>query len=480
MTLALYDTLRRAEVEFIPAVEGRVSMYVCGPTVQGDAHVGHGRAAVVFDVLRRYLAHTGYSVRFVQNVTDIDDKIILRARREGVDAAEIATRYTRAFERTMDALGVLPPDIRPLATGHLLEMQELIATLIAQDRAYAVEGDVFFRVRSFPTYGALSNRRIDDLVEGEDVVDADRKEDPLDFALWKSAKPGEPSWPSPWGPGRPGWHIECSAMAVTHLGAGFDIHGGGLDLVFPHHENEIAQHEAAHGTVFARHWVHNGLVQMGDAKMSKSVGNVVSLAEAIAVFGRGPLRLWYLSAQHRTPLTFDDQRLEDARIVFQRFVTFLRAARRAAGDAAADGESGRDHRGRFVAAMDDDLNAPVAVAALHELAGTGSDLLRAAGAGDVPARAALTDLADTLVDLADGVLGLGLTEALASAAAVERRMAPLVEAELARRAEARAAKDFATADAIRDELIAAGVVVEDGANGASWYVSDLPGTPASV
>ena len=480
MALALYDTLRRAEVEFVPAVEGRVGMYVCGPTVQGDAHVGHGRAAVVFDMLRRYLTHTGYAVRFVQNVTDIDDKIILRARREGVDAAMIATRYTRAFERTMDALGVLPPDVRPLATGHLLEMQELISTLIAQGKAYAVEGDVFFRVRSFPAYGGLSNRRIDDLVEGEDVVDADRKEDPLDFALWKSAKPGEPSWPSPWGPGRPGWHIECSAMAVTHLGAGFDIHGGGLDLVFPHHENEIAQHEAAHGTAFARHWVHNGMVQMGDAKMSKSVGNVVSLAEAIAAFGRGPLRLWYLSAQHRTPLTFDDQRLEDARIVFQRFVTFLRAARRAAGDAAADGESGRDHRGRFVAAMDDDLNAPVAVAALHELAGTGSDLLRAAGAGDVPARAALTDLADTLVDLADGVLGLGLTEALASAAAVERRMAPLVEAELARRAEARAAKDFATADAIRDELVAAGVVVEDGANGASWYVSDLPGTPASV
>jgi cysteinyl-tRNA synthetase len=480
MALALYDTLRRAEVGFVPAVEGHVGMYVCGPTVQGDAHVGHGRAAVVFDVLRRYLTHTGYVVRFVQNVTDIDDKIILRARREGVDAAVIATRYTRAFERTMDALGVLPPDVRPLATGHLLEMQELIATLIAQGKAYAVEGDVFFRVRSFPAYGALSNRRIDDLVEGEDVVDADRKEDPLDFALWKSAKPGEPSWPSPWGAGRPGWHIECSAMSVTHLGAGFDIHGGGLDLVFPHHENEIAQHEAAHGTAFARHWVHNGMVQMGDAKMSKSVGNVVSLAEAIAVFGRGPLRLWYLSAQHRTPLTFDDQRLEDARVVFQRFVTFLRAARRAAGDTTADAASGRPHRERFVAAMDDDLNAPVAIAALHELAGTGSDLLRAAGTGDVAARAALADLADTLVDLADGVLGLGLTEALASAAAVERRMAPLVEAELARRAEARAAKDFATADAIRDELIAAGVVVEDSASGASWYVSDLPGAPASA
>jgi cysteinyl-tRNA synthetase len=475
MALVLYDTLRRTEVVFVPAVEGRVGMYVCGPTVQGDAHVGHGRAAVVFDVLRRYLAHSGYEVRFVQNVTDIDDKIILRARREGVDAAVIATRYTRAFERTMEALGVLPPDVRPLATGHLLEMQELISTLIAQDKAYAVEGDVFFRVRSFPAYGALSNRRIDDLVEGDDVVDRDRKEDPLDFALWKSAKPGEPSWPSPWGPGRPGWHIECSAMSVTHLGADFDIHGGGLDLVFPHHENEIAQHEAAHGTTFARHWVHNGMVQMGDAKMSKSVGNVVSLADAIATVGRGPLRLWYLSAQHRTPLTFDDQRLDDARVVFQRFVTFLRAARRAAGDVAADATAGAVHRERFVAAMDDDLNAPVAVSALHELAGTGSDLLRSASGGDAAARAALADLCDTLVDLADGVLGLGLEDALSAAAAIERRMAPLVEAELARRADARAAKDFSTADAIRDGLVAAGVIVEDGASGVSWYVSELPG-----
>jgi len=248
MPLMLYDTLRREEVAFVPAEPGRVGMYVCGPTVQGDAHVGHGRAAVVFDVLRRHLAFSGYAVRFVQNVTDIDDKIILRARREGVDHAVISTRYARAFERTMDALGVLAPDVRPLATGHLLEMQELITRLIAEDKAYAVDGDVFFRVRSFPTYGALSNRRIDDLVEGADVVDRDRKEDPLDFALWKSAKPEEPSWPSPWGPGRPGWHIECSAMAATHLGAGFDIHGGGLDLVFPHHENEIAQHEAAHDT----------------------------------------------------------------------------------------------------------------------------------------------------------------------------------------------------------------------------------------
>jgi cysteinyl-tRNA synthetase len=472
MPLMLYDTLRREEVPFVPAEPGRVGMYVCGPTVQGDAHVGHGRAAVVFDVLRRHLASSGYAVRFVQNVTDIDDKIILRARREGVDHAVISTRYARAFERTMDALGVLPPDVRPLATGHLLEMQQLITALIDAGKAYAVDGDVFFRVRSFPTYGALSNRRIDDLVEGADVVDRDRKEDPLDFALWKSAKLDEPSWPSPWGPGRPGWHIECSAMAATHLGAGFDIHGGGLDLVFPHHENEIAQHEAAHGTTFARHWVHNGMVQMGDAKMSKSVGNVVALADAVGSVGRGPLRLWYLSAHHRSPLTFDDERLEDAQAVFQRFVTFVRAARRAAGDVAADGSSAEAHRAAFTAAMDDDLNAPVAVAALHQLVADGSDRLRAASSGDAAAQAAVADLADALVTLADDVLGLGIADVLARAATLEARIAPLVAGELELRAAARAAKDFATADAIRDRLAAAGVVVEDTPGGVVWYAAE--------
>ena len=470
MSLVLFDTLRRAEVEFVPAVEGRVGMYVCGPTVQAEPHVGHGRAAVVFDLLRRHLQHSGLAVRYVQNVTDIDDKIILRARREGTDAAAVATRYGRVFERTMDALGVLPPDVRPLATGHLLEMQELVTALIAADRAYVVDGDVFFRVRSFPAYGRLSNRRVDELVEGEDVVDADRKEDPLDFALWKAAKPGEPSWPSPWGRGRPGWHLECSAMSVAHLGAGFDIHGGGLDLVFPHHENEIAQHEAAHGTTFARHWVHNGMVTMGEAKMSKSVGNVVGLGDAVAAVGRGPLRLWYLSAQHRTPLTFDDDRLADAGTVFARFLTFARAARRAAGDAAPDGATGRRHRDAFVAALDDDLNAPVAVAALHELVADGGERLRRPDAE----AGALADLAATLVELADDVLGLGVADVLAEEAALGARVAPLVEDALARRAEARAAKDFATADAIRDRLAAAGVVVEDGPAGAVWHVPARP------
>jgi cysteinyl-tRNA synthetase len=470
LSLQLYDTLRRAEVPFEPRTEGEASVYVCGPTVQADAHVGHGRLAVVTDVLRRHLDATGYAVTFVQNVTDIDDKIILRARREQVPPAVISTRYTQRWNRSMDALGIAPPDIQPLATGHLLEMQALIAELIDQDKAYAVGGDVFFRVRTFEGYGKLSGRRIDDMQQGEDVVDADRKEDPLDFAMWKSAKPGEPSWPSPWGDGRPGWHIECSAMAVKHLGEGFDIHCGGLDLVFPHHENEIAQHEAAHGGTFARHWVHNGMVRMGEEKMSKSIGNVVSLAEATTRWGVGPLRYWYLSASHRSPLTFDTDRLVDATAGHTRLATFLRSARRASFGTEADRTAADGHRSAFTAAMDDDLNAPQAVAALHELVSVGNDLLPRAEAGKDEARSQVAALADALVDLADGTLGLALSAALEDAAAREKQLAPLVDQLLDQRQRARADRDFATADAVRDQLAAAGVTVEDRPDGPRWYV----------
>ncbi len=474
MTLSLYDTLAREQRPFEPREEGMAALYVCGPTVQGDAHIGHGRAAVVFDVLRRYLEWRGYAVTFVQNVTDIDDKIILRARREGLEPAVVATRYTRAWNRTMDALGVRAPDVQPLATGHLLEMQALIQLLLDQDKAYAVEGNVFFRVRRFAGYGRLSRRRVDDMQQGEDIVDASDKEDPLDFAMWKAAKPGEPAWPSPWGPGRPGWHIECSAMAAKHLGHGFDIHGGGLDLVFPHHENEIAQHEAAHGDTFARYWVHNGMVQMGAEKMSKSVGNVVSLEEALSAWGVGPLRLWYLSAQHRTPLTFDTARLRDAAAVHQRFVTFLRAARRVASDVGVDDTAAAVHRAAFAAAMDADLNAPAAVAAVHELVTAGNEALTAAERGDVAASARVAGLAGALTELGDGVLGLHLEAALADAAGVERQLAALVDSLLEQRAAARAERDFATADGIRDQLGAAGVVVEDRPDGVRWYVADAP------
>ena len=472
MTLSLYDTLTREQRPFEPREEGRASLYVCGPTVQGDAHIGHGRAAVVFDVLHRYLAWSGYAVTFVQNVTDIDDKIILRARRERLEPAVVATRYTRAWNRTMDALGVLPPHVQPLATGHLLEMQALIQRLVEQDKAYAVEGNVFFRVRTFDGYGKLSGRRVDDMQQGEDIVDASDKEDPLDFAMWKAAKPGEPAWSSPWGDGRPGWHIECSAMAAKHLGHGFDIHGGGLDLVFPHHENEIAQHEAAHGDTFARYWVHNGMVQMGAEKMSKSVGNVVSLEEALALWDVGPLRLWYLSAQHRTPLTFETDRLRDAATVHQRFVTFLRSARRVADGAEVDTGAAARHRDAFSAAMDADLNAPAAVAAIHELVTAGNEALTAAERGDAAARSRVAGLAQALTELGDDVLGLHLEASLADAAGVERQLATLVESLLEQRAEARTARDFAAADAIRDQLTAAGVVVEDRPDGARWYVAE--------
>ena len=478
MSLVLYDTLRREKRPFEPRIEGEVSMYVCGPTVQADAHVGHGRAAVVFDVLRRYLRWQGLRVLFVQNVTDIDDKIILRARRERVEPPVISTRYTRAWNRTMDALGVLAPDVQPLATGHLLQMQALVARLIEQGKAYEVDGDVFFRVRSFDAYGQLSRRQIDDMRQGADVVDADRKEDPLDFALWKAAKPGEPAWTSPWGQGRPGWHLECSAMAVEHLGHGFDLHGGGLDLVFPHHENEIAQHEAAHGTTFARTWVHNGMVQLGSEKMSKSIGNVVSLEDAVIEWGTGPLRLWYLSAQHRTPLTFETDRLRDATLTFQRFATFVRSARRTAASDATDAASdaaaavAAGHRAAFAAAMDDDLNAPVAVAALHELVSAGNDRLSAAEAGDATARAEVAALAGLLVELADEVFGLGLDASLAAAGSLEQRLAPLVAGLLEQRTAARAARDFATADAIREQLTTAGIVVEDRPDAPRWYLAE--------
>ena len=472
MSLVLYDTLHREKVPFVPRDEGRATIYVCGPTVQADPHVGHGRGTVLFDVLRRYLRFRGYTVTFVTNVTDIDDKIILKARREDVAPAVIATRYTRLWNRTMEALGVEAPDVQPLATGHLLEMHALIARLIEQDKAYEVDGDVFFRVRSFEGYGKLSRRQIDDMQQGDDIVDADVKDDPLDFAMWKAAKQGEPAWPSPWGPGRPGWHIECSAMATTHLGAEFDIHGGGLDLVFPHHENEIAQHEAAHGTTFARTWVHNGMVQMGDDKMSKSIGNVVSLEEAVNEWGQGPLRLWYLSAHHRSPLIFESDRLRDATTVHRRFVTFLRSARRAAGDMGADPEAAAPHLDAFRSAMDDDVNAPQALAALHELVTDGNERLSKAEAGHDDARAAVAGLADALVEIGDRVLGLALTAALEDAATREQQIAPLVAQLLEQRAAARRDKDFATADAIRDQLSSAGIVVEDRPDGARWHVED--------
>jgi cysteinyl-tRNA synthetase len=475
MALHLYDTLRRDTVPFEPRDEGKASLYLCGPTVQAGPHVGHGRGAVVFDVLRRYLIWSGYEVTLVRNVTDIDDKIIMRAQREGTTQAQIATRYAREFNQAMDALHVLPPDVEPLATGHIIEMQELIAELIEQDKAYERDGNVLFRVRKFPDYGKLSGRKIDDLVGGEDVVGSDIKDDPLDFAMWKAAKPDEPSWPSPWGEGRPGWHIECSAMASKHLGHGFDIHGGGLDLVFPHHENEITQYEAAHGEPFARHWVHNGMVRMGEEKMSKSLGNIVALQDAIDEWGPGTLRMWYLSAHHRSPLTFEDDRILDARASYTRLVTFLQTAAVALpADVEPDESAAADKVEAFRTAMDDDLNAPAAIAVLHDIASAGHEQLKAAEGGDAAAAATVAALASTLRTLADDVLGLGLQVVLERTQHLADRLAPVVADLLDQRATARGDKDFARADAIRDQLAASGVVVEDRPAGSRWYLEAFP------
>ena len=483
MGLTLYDTMTREERPFEPREEGRASLYVCGPTVYSGAHIGHGRAAVVFDLLRRHLEHGGLTVDHVSNITDVDDKIILRAARERTSAAAVATRHTLGWNATMARIGVLPPTIQPTATGHILQMQALMQELLDKDMAYVADGNVLFRVRRFEAYGQLSGRDPDEMVSQDDVIGHDVKDDPLDFTMWKAAKPDEPAWSSPWGDGRPGWHIECSAMAAEHLGHGFDIHGGGFDLVFPHHENEAAQYEAARGAPFARYWMHNGMVRMGEEKMSKSIGNIVSLDEATERWGRGALRLWYLSAQHRSPLTFEEGRLDEAGTSLERFATFARTAELVDPDrddpdregAAAEADVDA-HRAAFVESLDDDLNAPRAVAALHALVADGNDAMGAAERGEEQALQRVRGLHDLLLELSDDVLGLGLGDVLAEGRQLSARVAPLVRDAIERRRTAREDKDFATADAIRDQLAEAGVVLEDRPTGPRWYVAPQGGS----
>jgi cysteinyl-tRNA synthetase len=456
--MRLYNTLTRQISEFVPRDAGRVGMYVCGPTVYDVPHIGHARAILVPDVLRRYLEWTGLRVFHVRNVTDIDDKIITRAQREGRSSFEVAEEFTRVYDEQVARLGVLPPHIVPRATGHIVEMIELIAELIKRGAAYAADGDVLFSVRSFPEYGKLSGRDVDELRAGARIDPGEQKRDPVDFALWKAAKPGEPSWPSPWGPGRPGWHIECSAMSTKYLSAGFDIHGGGMDLQFPHHENEIAQSEAATGQTFVRWWVHNGMLTIGAEKMSKSLGNFIPLDEAIDRYGAGGLRMFFLSAHYRSPLEFADDRLAEGRAAFERLRAFVRATADLP-EAAERTQEADDARARFRAVMDDDLNTPQAQAVLFDLARTGHAHL-SAGRKDEAAAAR-----DTLIELA-GVLGYDLGEAAGGGTSV----APLVEELLALREEARARRDFATADRIRGRIAEAGVVVEDTPTGPRWHL----------
>ncbi len=461
MALQVYNTLTRRKEPFEPLHEGRVLMYVCGPTVYDSTHIGHAMSYLVFDIIRRYLEFKGYTVRHVQNFTDVDDKIIARAHSLGVTPEELADRYSREFLRDMEALGVKEAHLYPRATAEVPTIIKIVQGLIDKGYAYVADGNVYFRVVAFEGYGRLSGRSLEDLRAGEDVEASEHKTDPADFALWKAAKPGEPAWDSPWGPGRPGWHIECSAMCYHHLGEQVDIHGGGTDLIFPHHENEIAQTEAFTGRrPFVKYWLHNGLLQLGEEKMSKSLGNLITVQEFLEEHEPDVLRLFVLSSHYRRPLTYTREAIGAAERGLGRLRSALRPPH---ADSASDGdplrEAARQTRQRFVSAMDDDFNTPQALAALF-------DLVRAINQArdEGVAGPAFADAQATLLELA-GVLGLRLelppTEQV-------QAIAPFVDLLVRVRGDLRAAKQWALADQIRDELAKLGIILEDGPSGTTW------------
>lgn len=453
--MKLSDTLTGEKRDFAPA-DGTVRMYVCGITPYASAHVGHAMSYIVFDVLHRYLEFKGFEVRYVQNFTDIEDKLIARAAAESTTVEELAERHIAEYFEDMAALNVLDADVYPRATQEIPKILEVVSVLIEKGYAYPSGGDVYFRVRSSPAYGKLSHRSLDAMRAGARVEPGVEKEHPMDFALWKAAKPGEPSWDSPWGPGRPGWHIECSAMALRYLGDSIDIHGGGQDLVFPHHENEIAQSEAFSGAEpFARFWVHNGLLHLDAEKMSKSLGNLVTIRDALAKYSSDAIRVSVLNAHYRGPGYYSDEALAGA----ERAAARLRQAVSVRAPAGVSEErlDPSAHRERFIAAMDDDLNTPQALAVLFDLA---RDMNRDAEAGrDV------ADARSTLLELGREVLGLRIEE---REAAVDDELAARVQALVDRRSELRAAKRFAEADTVRDELSALGVTLTDSAEGTTW------------
>lgn len=487
MTLRLYDTAARSVREFSPLTPGKASLYLCGATVQAPPHIGHVRSGLNFDILVRWLRASGYEVTLCRNVTDIDDKILRVAADEGVAWWAVAERNQRAFTRAYAALGCLPPDVEPRATGHVPEMIVLMRRLIESGHAYAADGDVYFDVLSYPRYGELSGQRPEHMLAANDTEGGGAKRDPRDFALWKGAKPDEPSWETPWGPGRPGWHLECSAMSTKYLGETFDIHGGGLDLLFPHHENEQAQSRAA-GDGFARYWVHNGLVRVSGEKMSKSLGNSLLVDSMIRTVRRAELRYYLGQAHYRSQIDYSPDALAEAATAYRRIEGFVTRAAELVLSATAPTTTGPATTGPadllsaaglaeiaagslpapFAAAMDDDLGVPQALAVVHEAVRDGNSALAAADVAGSAKR-----LAEVRAML--GVLGLDpLAEpwaaGLGGPAGDELR--PVVEAlvsvAMEQRQAARQRKDYATADAIRDRLQDAGVLVEDTPRGPRW------------
>lgn len=451
--LTIYNSLGREKQPFVAITPGQVRLYVCGMTVYDYCHLGHARVLVVFDVITRWLRASGYAVDYVRNITDIDDKIIKRAAENNEPVAALTGRFIAAMNEDAAALGVLPPTHEPRATDFVREMQAMIAVLIERGLAYpAANGDVYYAVHAFPGYGKLSGKSLDELRAGERVEIDQYKRDPLDFVLWKAAKPGEPSWESPWGLGRPGWHIECSAMGEHYLSEHFDIHGGGQDLQFPHHENEIAQSEGAHGCTLANYWIHNGFVRVDNEKMSKSLGNFFTIREVLTRYDAETLRFFIVRAQYRSPLNYSDHHLDDAKQALNRLYTALRDV--PAEEIEIDWQS--PYAARFKAAMDDDFNTPEAIAVLFDLATETNKSKSAQTAG--------------LLKALGGVLGLLQNDPAAHLQALtdSAYSAEQIEQLIADRAAARKAKNFAESDRIRQQLLDAGIILEDSAQGTIW------------
>ncbi|HXV72304.1 MAG TPA: cysteine--tRNA ligase [Acidimicrobiia bacterium] len=447
--IRVHNTMGRALVDFVPRDKGKVGIYVCGPTVQSEPHVGHGRYAVAFDVIRRYLTWRGLVVTYVSNITDVEDKIIAAAEELGEPVEKHAIRMTQRFTEAFRRLGVLTPDIEPKASEHIPEMLELIEKLIERGLAYERHGDVYFAVKTLESYGRLSGRKPDELRSGYRIEVDEEKEDPLDFALWKAAKPGEPTWESPWGPGRPGWHIECSAMAAKYLGDGFDIHGGGLDLVFPHHENEVAQSEGATGETFARYWLHNGMVNLEGEKMAKSTGLIVDLESIIDARGGRALRLLYVRAHYRSPIDFSEELLDDAAESLDRLDRFR--------ERVASGIPDSDAIEQFREAMDDDFGTPQAVRLLFDLVREGNRV--ADEGGDASAIGGAVE---------EIVAVLGLDDAEPAPVSAGGMTDEEIDEAVEERNRARQERRFVEADDIRERLASAGVTIEDGPDGTRW------------
>ncbi|GAB6905505.1 cysteinyl-tRNA synthetase [Desulfosarcina cetonica] len=475
MAMRIYNTLTKSKESFEPILPGQVKIYVCGPTVYDFCHVGHARSVVVFDVVVRYFRALNYQVTYVRNFTDVDDKIIKRANEVGMPAIQLADKFIDAFYHDMDALNVIHADVEPRVTAHIDDIIDIVQTLVDKKVAYVSGGDVFYSVEAFADYGKLSGRKLDDMVAGSRIEVNASKRNPYDFVLWKAAKPGEPSWPSPWGEGRPGWHIECSAMSRRFLGETFDIHGGGKDLIFPHHENEIAQSEAAHGKTFARYWMHNGFVNIDNEKMSKSLNNFLMIKDILTSYHPETVRLFLLSSHYRSPIDFSDQNLKESEKALDKIYGLVRRFDEEADIRGGDrDEAGGSYWQAFCAAMDDDFNTAKGIGILFNLLKEGNRLLDDKDAGTDESRKQLFSDLRRMGNI------LGILQQPWQAFFENRTQNQLqeitvsateIDALVTERTAARKNKDWKRADEIRDQLQALGVLLEDKADGTHWKLA---------